>query len=227
MPVNCGMKRNCLNFFLLLLCVLALCPSLAAQQPRTEAEIRKLIANSHSNDLKISDTAKQELSKLDAKSLPALVSILRRGNPCDQVAVAEYIIALDPKNPEIVPVMTKATRDASVRTLFHLQEEAMCRRAAAYVLALSADGIPVLTRLLKEGDLWERQTAIFALDDLTETSNYPEGSIPAMKELIPEIAKATKAKDRVLSEMADEILTQIARGSNAELSALAKKYVVP
>jgi len=65
------------------------------------------------------------------------------------------------------------------------------------------------------------------LDDLTETSNYPEGSIPAMKELIPEIAKATKAKDRVLSEMADEVLTQIARGSNAELSALAKKYVVP
>ena len=103
----------------------------------------------------------------------------------------------------------------------------MCRRAAAYVLARSAEGIPVLTRLLKEGDSWERQTAIFALDDLTETSNYPEGSIPAMKELIPEIAKATKAKDRVLSEMADEVLNQIARGSNAELSALAKKYVVP
>ncbi len=112
---------------------------------------------------------------------------------CDQVAVAGYIIELDPKNPDIVPVMTKVTRGASVRTLFHLQEEAMCRQGAAYVLALSADGIPVLTRLLKEGDSWERQTAIFALDDLTETSNYLEGSIPAMKELIPEIAKATKA----------------------------------
>jgi hypothetical protein len=139
---------------------------------------------------------------------------------------AGYIIELDPKNPDIVPVMTKVTRGASIRTLFHLQEEAMCRRAAAYVLALSADGIPVLTRLLKEGDSWERQTAIFALDDLTETSNYPEGSIPAMKELIPEIAKATKAKDRVLREMADEVLNQIARGSNAELSSLAKKYAV-
>ena len=227
MQVNWRMKRNCLNFFLLLLSLLALCPPIVAQQPKTEAEIQKLIANSHSNDLKTSDTAKQELSKLDAKSLPALVSILKKGNPCDQVAVAGYIIELDPKNSDIVPVMTKVTRGASVRTLFHLQEEAMCRRAAAYVLALSAEGIPVLTRLLKEGDSWERQTAIFALDDLTETSNYPEGSIPVMKELIPEIAKATKAKDRVLSEMADEVLTQIARGSNAELSALAKKYVVP
>ena len=227
MRVNWRMKRNCLNFFLLLLSVLALCPPIVAQQPKTEAEIRKLIANSHSNDLKTSDTAKQELSKLDAKSLPALVSILKKGNPCDQVAAAGYIIELDHKNPDIVPVMTKVTRGASVRTLFHLQEEAMCRRAAAYVLALSAEGIPVLTRLLKEGDSWERQTAIFALDDLTETSNYPEGSIPAMKELIPEIANASKAKDRVLSEMADEVLTQIARGSNAELSALAKQYVVP
>jgi hypothetical protein len=37
--------------------------------------------------------------------------------------------------------------------------------------------------------------------------------------------KATKAKDRVLNEMADEVLGQIARGSNAELSALAKKYI--
>ncbi len=219
------MKLKRLNFFLVLPSVLILCLPIVAQQPKTKVEIRRLIAKSRSNDLKTSDNAKQELSKLDAKSLPALISILKRGNPCEQVAVAEYIIEIDPKNPDIVPVMTKVTRGASLRTMFHLQEEMMCRRAAAYVLAHSADGIQVLTRLLKEGDLWERQTAIFALDDLTETSNYPEGGIPAMKELIPEIAKAAKAKDRVLSEMAEEVLTQIARGSNAELSALAQKYV--
>lgn len=219
------MKLKRLNFFLVLPSVLILCLPIVAQQPKTKVEIRRLIAKSRSNHLKTSDNAKQELTKLDAKSLPALISILKRGNPCEQVAVAEYIIEIDPKNPDIAPAMTKVTRGASLRTMFHLQEEMMCRRAAAYVLAHSADGIQVLTRLLKEGDLWERQTAIFALDDLTETSNYPEGGIPAMKELIPEIAKAAKAKDRVLSEMAEEVLTQIARGSNAELSALAQKYV--
>ena len=189
------------------------------------AEIRKLIANSRSKDLKTSDNANDALSKLDAKSLPALVTILRKGEPCEQVEAAHLIFNLDPKNPDIVPVMTNVTRGASLRTLFHLEDEMMCRRAAAYVLALSAEGVPVLTRLLREGDTWERQTAVFALDDLTETSNYPDGSIPAFKELIPELAKATKAKDRVLSEMADEVLGQIARGSNAELSALAKKYI--
>jgi HEAT repeat protein len=183
------------------------------------------MANSRSNDLKTSDDARQALSKLDAKSIPALISILKKGHPCEQVDAAHLIVDLDSKNPDIVPVMTAVTRGASLRTLFHPQEEMMCRRAAAYVLALSADGIPVLTRLLKEGDLWERQTAIFALDDLTETTNYPDGSIPAMKELIPQIAKATKAKDRVLSEMADEVLGQISRGANTELSSLAKKYI--
>lgn len=219
------MKRKCFNSFFVLLTLLAQLSSVVAQQPPTAAEIRKLIAKSRSNDLKTSDDARNALSKLDAKSLPALVSILKKGQPCEQVEAAHLIFDIDPKNPDVVPVMTSVTRGASLRTLFHPQEEMMCRRAAAYVLALSADGIPVLTRLLKEGDLWERQTAIFALDDLTETSNYPDDSIPAMKELIPEIAKATKAKDRVLSEMADEVLGQIARGANVELSALAQKYI--
>jgi len=221
------MKRFSSFSVLLTLLAMSHLSSAVAQEPATTVEIRKLIANSRSKDLKTSDDAREALSKLDAKSLPALISVLKKGQPCEQVDAAHVIFALDPKNADIVPVMTKVTRGASVRTLFHLQEEMMCRRAAAYVLALSADGIPVLTRLLKEGDTWERQTAVFALDDLTETSNYPDGSTPAFKELIPELVKATKAKDRVLSEMADEVLGQIARGSNAELASLAKKYVGP
>jgi hypothetical protein len=212
-----------MKFFLLTLLFTSFA-SVAAQQPPTAAEIRNLLAKSRSNDLKTSDGARDALSKLDAKSLPALISILKKGQPCEQVDSAHLIFELDPKNPDIVPVMTRVTRGASLRTVFHLEEEMMCRRGAAYVLGLSADGIPVLTRLLREGDTWERQTAVFALDDLTETSNYPDGSIPAFKELIPELARATRAKDRVLSEMADEVLGQIARGSNAELAAIAKKY---
>jgi hypothetical protein len=225
LQVESFMRRFNSFFVLLTLLVISSLSPVGAQQPPTPAEIRKLMANSRSNDLKTSDDARQALSKLDAKSIPALISILKKGHPCEQVDAAHLIVDLDSKNPDIVPVMTAVTRGASLRTLFHPQEEMMCRRAAAYVLALSADGIPVLTRLLKEGDLWERQTAIFALDDLTETTNYPDGSIPAMKELIPQIAKATKAKDRVLSEMADEVLGQISRGANTELSSLAKKYI--
>jgi len=196
-----------------------------AQQPPNADQIRKLIAQSHSKDLKTSDDANEVLSRLDQRSLPALVSILKKGQPCEQVESACLILNLDPKNPEIVPVMADVTRGGSLRTLFHLEEEMMCRRSAAYVLARSAEGIRVLTHLLKKGDVWEKQTAIFALDDLTESSDYPAAIIPAMREIIPEIAEAAKAKDRVLSEMADEVLSQIARGPSPELSALAKKYI--
>jgi len=220
------MKRFNFFFAFLTLLLVASLSNAVAQQPPNVNQIRKLIAQSHSKDLKTSDEANEVLSKLDKRSLPALLSILKDGQPCEQVESAGLILDLDPKNPEIVPVMTDVTRGASLRTLFNLEEEMMCRRAAAYVLARSAEGIRVLTRLLEKGDLWEKQTAIFALDDLTETSDYPADIIPAMQEIVPEIAKAAKAKDRVLSEMADEVLGQIARGPNADLSALAKKYIL-
>jgi hypothetical protein len=221
-----GNVMKLFNFFvaLLTLVLAANLSSAVAQQAPDAAQIRKLITRSRSKDLKTSDEAREALSKLDSKSLPALTSILKKGTPCDQVESARLIFSLDPQNPEIVPVMTDVTRGGTLRTLFHLQEEMICRRSAAYVLAFSADGVRVLARLLKEGDEWEKRTAIFALDELTETSDYPAPIIQPMKDLIPEIGKASKAKDQVLSEMADEVLGQIARGSNAELSALAKKY---
>jgi hypothetical protein len=219
------MKRFNSLFALLTLLVIANLSPAVAQQPPNADQIRKLIAQSHSRDLKASNEANEVLSKLDKTSLPALLSVLKDGQPCEQVESARLILDLDPKNAEIVRVMTDVTRGASLRTLFHLEEEMMCRRSAAYILVRSSEGIRVLTHLLKEGDVWEKQTAIFALDDLTESTDYPAAIIPAMKEIIPEIAKAAKAKDRVLSEMADEVLGQIARGPNAELSALAKKYI--
>ena len=136
------MKRKYFNYPFVLLALLVSAHPAAAigQQAKTAAEIRKLIAKSRSNDLKTSDDARQVLSKLDARSIPALISILKKGHPCEQVDAAHLIFDLDPKNPDIVPVMTAVTRGASLRTLFYLQEEMMCRRAAAYVLALSADG---------------------------------------------------------------------------------------
>ena len=220
------MRLKHLNFLIALMLIVGGFLSVVAQQP-TEKEIRKLLTDSRSSDRKLSDSAGETLSKLDASSVPALISILKKGNPCDQVAAARYVIDLAPNNADVVPTMTKVARGASLRTIFHLQEEMICRRGAAYVLAFSADGIVVLKQLLKEGDTWEKQSAIFALDDLTEVANYPNGSIPTMKEVIPEIAKATKARDEVLSEMAEEVLGQIARGPNKELSDLAKSYLTP
>jgi len=225
------MNRQCFNSLPILLAVLVTIggTSIVAQEnrPKSEAEIRTLIAKSRSKDLKTSDEARDALSKLDVKSLPALTSILRKGKACERIAVAQWFIENEPNNKNLVPAMTEAATGGSLLSLFNLEEEMICRRGAAMVLAFSPDGIRELTRLLKDGDLFERQSAIFAFDGLTETSNYPEGSVPAMKDAIPAIAKAAKSKDRTMSCMSDEVLGQIARGANAELSAVAKHYIVP
>lgn len=193
-----------------------------SQEPKTETEIRTLLKNSRDKDFKVSDKANEELSKIDAKSIPTLMRILRKGKPCERVGAAGLIVNLDRNNKEVVPILTELATGGSLLSLFNLEEEMMCRRGAAFLLGLSVDGIRVLIRLLKEGDLFERQSAIFAFDELTETANYPEGSLQAMKEAIPVISKATKEKDETLSCMADEVLRQIVRGGDKELRNIAK-----
>jgi hypothetical protein len=65
---------------------------------------------------------------------------------------------------------------------------------------------------LKGGkNLFIRQSAIFAFDELTETSNYPEGSLEAMKAAIPVIARSGKLNDQVMQDMSNEVLWQIVR----------------
>ena len=224
------MTRRRFSACLILLALLAspgFTSTLAQGSPKTEAEIRALIAKSRSKDLKTSDDAEDALSKIGSESLPALTIILKKGKPCDSVAVAQWFIEHDPNNKDLVPAMSRVATGGSLRSLFNLEQEMMCRRGAALVLAFSVDGIRALTRLLKDGDLFERQSAIFAFDELTETSNYPEGSVPAMKDAIPAIANAAKEKDQTMSCMSDEVLGQIARGANAELSTLAKQYIHP
>jgi hypothetical protein len=106
------------------------------------------------------------------------------------------------------------------------EEELLCRRGATFLLAFSAKGIRVLTGLLRNGEnLFIRRSAIFAFDELTETGNYPEGSLEAMKEAIPVIAESRKLNDEVMQNMSNEVLWQIIRHGDKNLSQIAKKYV--
>jgi hypothetical protein len=191
----------------------------------TESHIRTLIKKSRSNDLITSGKAKQELSKLNIKYVPTLIKILKKGKPCDRVETADLIIELDKSNKELVPILTALATGGNLFSLFNLQEEMGCRRKAAFLLAFSTDGIRALIKMLKEGDLFEQQSAIFAFDDLTETANYPEGSTQAMIDAIPFIAESGKSKDEVMQDMSNEVLQQIVNVGPKELMDVAKKYV--
>jgi hypothetical protein len=195
--------------------------------PKTVDEIKQMIKFSQSDDSKISDAATDELSKLTIDSIPNLFKIVKDENPCTAGAAAGVITSLNPTYPELVPAITKLVRGVSVSTILHPEKEGLCRRYAAFLLPDSAEGLKSILNLLQTGDTWEKQTAIFALDDFTEVAAYNDhtGEIEVMKEIVPALAKLQNSKDKVINEMSSEVLTQISGEPPKELADLAKKLV--
>jgi len=190
---------------------------------KTEAEIRALFKKSRAKDFKVADEANERLSKLSIRDVPTLIAILRKGETCERVGSAQLLVDLDKGNKNLIPVLIELLVGGTASSS---EDDLLCRRAATFLLAHSTEGIRVLTRFLKEGkNLFIRQSAIFAFDELTETANYPEGSLEAMKEAIPIIAESGKLDDEVMQNMSNEVLWQIVRQGGEELSKIAKKYV--
>lgn len=192
-------------------------------EPTTETEIRALIKKSLSKDYRVVDEANARLSKLRVRDTHVLAAILRKGATCERMKAAQLIVDLDRENKNLIPVLIELSTGGNETST---EEDLLCRRGATFLLAFSTEGIQVLTRLVKDAsNLFIRRSAIFAFDELTETSNYPEGSLEAMKAAIPVIARSGKLDDQVMVDMSNEVLWQIIRGSNKELSKIAKKYV--
>jgi HEAT repeat protein len=188
---------------------------------KTQTNIPALIRKLKDKDKNVVENAHQTLLKLKPQVIPVAVEMLKTEKQCiDRMTAAEVLIELDPKNQALTPALVEIVKG---RTASSSEEELLCRRSAAFALGLTPDGIQALAELLKDEDLFVRRSAIFAFDDLTETANYPEGSLQIMKAAIPVIVQASKDQDEVLSEMADEVLGQIVRGGNKELSETAKQ----
>jgi hypothetical protein len=196
-----------------------------AQQPgiTSEKEVRSLIQASLSKDYKVADEAISKLSKLTNRNIDVVLRVLHRGPPCERTKAAQIVVHLDRDNKELIPVLIELSTGGRESSS---EEELLCRRGATFLLAFSVKGIRVLTGLLKNGEnLFIRRSAIFAFDELTETGNYPEGSLEAMKEAIPVIAQARELDDDVMQNMSNEVLWQIIRQGDKDLSPIAKKYV--
>jgi hypothetical protein len=198
----------------------------AAQGPqrKAEAEIRYLLNKSRSKDNQVATEVSEKLRKLNAGDLPVITRIMRRGKVCERVGAAGFIVGFEPNDRELLNTLTELATGGTVSSS---EEELWCRREAAFQLAFSADGIRLLTQLLKEGkNLFVRQSALFAFDELTETANYPQGSLEAMREAIPFIAESGKVDDEVMQCMSDEVLRQIVAYGGEDLSKVAERYVI-
>jgi hypothetical protein len=207
-----------------LLYVACIAPLSYAQKPErmAQAEVLALLKKANQvDDQEASEKVAQELLKSRSQTFPVLLDILKDGKGCiERRAAAQFLVENDPKNEAVVAPLVAISKG---RTLLSSEEELLCRRGATFLLAFSTAGIRALTGLLKDKDIFVRRGAIFAFDELTETANYPEGSIQAMKEAIPVIAAARSENDNVLSDMADEVMGQIVRQGGRELSDAAKK----
>lgn len=218
-------RRASLTWTILLMTVAWLTPLCRSQSvaPKRRAELVELLKTYQSDNAEISNKARKELLRDRDKTFPALLEILKGGKGCDErKAAAEFLVENDPKNEAVVPPLVEISKG---RKGFSSEEDLLCRRGATFLLAFSTTGIRALTELLKDKDLFVRRSAIFAFDELTETSNYPDGSLQAMKEAIPVIAQAAEEKDKIVSEMSQEVLAQISRSDIEVLSSEAKRLI--
>lgn len=219
------------NILMISVCLVFVCSGTVAtcqnKSTKSVEELKNLLSRVDSEDNKVSEAAKDELSKLTAESIPNLFVILNKEKACTAFAAGAVISELNPTYPGLVPAVTKLVRGVTLSTIVHWQKEGLCRRQAAYILPNSAEGLTSILNLLKTGDTWEKQTAIFALDDFTEVAGYNDrpGEVAVMMEIVPALAKLQNSKDNVINEMSSEVLTQISGARPKELADLAKKLV--
>jgi HEAT repeat protein len=188
---------------------------------KTEADIRLLLKNRRSEDLKLSDEAGDAMSKFDERDIPTLMNIVRKGRTCERVdAAAIIVIELDRKNKDLIPMLVELAKG---RSIFSSERDLMCRRAAAFLLAWSPEGIRILTGFLKEKDMFVRRSAMFAFYEHTEGTNFPADSTQAWIDAIPFIVEASNDRDEILKTTADEVLDRFIEKGGDELSKATKK----
>ena len=222
------MKTKLLVMFVLLVLTFGVTGATCQDNPtKSVDQIRDILKRAQSDDEKISGVAIDELLKLPADSIPKLFEIVKKDPPCTAVTAAGVIAKLNPTHPELVPELTKIVRGATASSLVNWEKDGLCRRYAAFALPESAEGLRSILNLLETGNTWEKQAAIFALDDFTEVAAYNDrpGEVDVMMEIVPALAKLQKSKDEVISEMSSEVLTQISGHLPKKLADLAKKLV--
>ncbi len=189
---------------------------------KSVTEIRDMLKRAESDDGKTSEAAREELSKLTADSIPNLFEIVKKDGPCAAGMAAGVITEMNPTYPELVPAITKIVRGAGAFSILHWEKDGLCRRLAAFLLPKRS-----ILNLLRTGDTWEKQAAVFALDDFTEVAAYNDrpGEVEVMMDIVPALAKLQTSKDKVIKEMSSEVLTQISGEPPDKLANLAKKLV--
>jgi HEAT repeat protein len=197
---------------------------------RSTARIQSLIEKLRSAEDDVRFEAATSLSKIGREAIPSLNEALNREKGYARVYAARVLRSIEQGNQAAQSTLTSVTKDN--------QEKLDVRRFAAYVLALSSSGVPLLVKMLDDRDSFVRRSAAFALYELFDISGHLSADYkPALTEVIPIMVAAMGDDDAVVSGIAAESVEQIrgdidflldkaAQSPNNKLKQSAKEVLV-
>ncbi len=210
-----------MKVFLSLVLLLALSSAHAHAQTRDGRTVEELITKLRDKNREVASAAAEALEARGEEAVPALEGLLKsEKNAVVALRAASTLLLIRPEDPALVAGLLRVAKG---RGVFDSEETLLARRAAGMLLAETPAGIRELPALLKDGDVFVRRSAAFALDDPTEAvDSLSPARLEAIGEVLPALVAAVDDRDRVVSEMSCEVLGQIVRSKAGPLSAKAE-----
>lgn len=169
---------------------------------RSKGQIRSLIEKLTSAEDDVRFEAAKSLSKIGREAIPSLNETLNSSKGYARVYLARVLRNIEQDNQTAQSTLVSIAKDS--------REELGVRRYAAYVLALSPSGVPVLVRMLDDDDSFVRRSAAFALCELFDISGHLGGDYKSpLSGAIPIMIAAMGDEDAVVSGIAAECVEQI------------------
>jgi HEAT repeat protein len=197
----------------------------SAPQTRTRAAtVEELIAKLGDKNEEVAGGALGALVERGDAAVPHLERLMKSEK--DAAVLLRAAVALGELRPEHALVVATLVRVAKGRGLFDSEETLMARRTAGMFLSQTPAGIRALPALLKDGDVFVRRSAAFALDDPTEViDSLDAAQLEAVGDVLPALVAALADEDEVVSGMSCEVLGQIVRSGVEPLGSKAERLL--
>jgi HEAT repeat protein len=196
-----------------------------------QADIPGLIRKLKDGNEDVALKAAAELYEIGRPAVSPLIELLNQEKGCrPRVLAAQVLAQLAPDSEAIVSSMLDVVRNPCY---WSPQKDLSIRRNAAFVLANTAAGVQALAAMLSSKKTFERRSAAFAFDELTERiegvrpdsiKSTPE-LISATKGAIPSLVRALADKDEIVRCMSYESLEQLQRSRHRELRDEANRLM--
>jgi hypothetical protein len=170
---------------------------LASSKKFAVGEIQQAIQQLTHPDENVRVEARDKLTQAGTDAIPALTTALSQKQGLNKLHLARVIFDIDENNEAATAVFHQIALDQ--------QEDWRLRRNAALQLIRNNSGIAHLTKMLESSEIFTRQSAVFAFDELTEQTEIPDSVKPA----IPVLRHLLSDPDEIVREMSKEVLEQI------------------